>query len=134
MTQTRLGAQAGPRDPFRRFPVIDGHNDLAWALREAGATGSATDLAAPVPFTHTDLPRLGAGGGGGQVWSAYLAAALRGGPAGGGTIRPTRARRRRRPVLVGVRAGRAAGRIGGGCHYRADRPRARAHPALPGRS
>src|ERR1035441_9282635 len=78
MTQTRLGAQAGPRDPFRRFPVIDGHNDLAWALREAGATGSATDLAAPVPFTHTDLPRLAAGGVGGQFWSVYVPAELRG--------------------------------------------------------
>src|ERR1019366_5418507 len=78
MTQTRLGAQAGPRDPFRRFPVIDGHNDLAWALREAGATGSATRPAAPGPFSHTHHPPLAAGGVGGQFWSVYVPAELRG--------------------------------------------------------
>ena len=44
---------------LRRFPLIDGHNDLAWALREAGLPDPAqTDIARPVDFTHTDLPRL----------------------------------------------------------------------------
>ncbi|MGO8887339.1 MAG: dipeptidase [Streptosporangiaceae bacterium] len=71
-------AQACLREPFRRFPVIDGHNDLAWALRQAGPAGPATDLAAPVPFTHTDLPRLAAGGVGGQFWSVYVPAELEG--------------------------------------------------------
>ena len=49
---------------LRRGPLIDGHNDLPWALREAGSRDLAgTDLAAPVSFTHTDLPRLARGRG-----------------------------------------------------------------------
>ena len=62
-----------------RFPVIDGHNDLAWALREAGVPDPASvDIAAPVDFTHTDLPRLLRGGVGGQFWSVYVPAELQG--------------------------------------------------------
>jgi membrane dipeptidase len=109
------------RDLLRRFPLIDGHNDLPWALREraggdpqqlrllasgsvsgstsavdAAAAGSAVDaaaagsaagpaaagsaghgsavvdLAASVAGTHTDLPRLAAGGVGAQFWSVYV--------------------------------------------------------------
>jgi membrane dipeptidase len=59
--------------------VIDGHNDLAWALREAGVTDPASvDIAAPVDFTHTDLPRLQRGGVGAQFWSVYVPAELQG--------------------------------------------------------
>ncbi len=47
------------RGLLRRFPLIDGHNDLPWALRERGAPVA---LAEPVPGIHTDLPRLEAGG------------------------------------------------------------------------
>ena len=62
-----------------RFPVIDGHNDLPWALRQAGSRDpAATDISAPVGFTHTDLPRLAAGGVGGQFWSVYVPAELAG--------------------------------------------------------
>jgi membrane dipeptidase len=62
-----------------RFPVIDGHNDLAWALREAGAHDPAqTDISRPVAFTHTDLPRLTQGGVGAQFWSVYVPAQLAG--------------------------------------------------------
>jgi membrane dipeptidase len=63
------------RDLLRRFPLIDGHNDLPWALRERG---DAPDLAEPVEGTHTDLPRLAAGGVGGQFWSVYVPASLAG--------------------------------------------------------
>jgi membrane dipeptidase len=57
--------------------VIDGHNDLAWALREAGLPDPASaDIAAPVEFTHTDLPRLSRGGVGAQFWSVYVPAEL----------------------------------------------------------
>ena len=62
-----------------RFPVIDGHNDLPWALRKAGPSDPlATDISVPVGFTHTDLPRLAAGGVGGQFWSVYVPAELAG--------------------------------------------------------
>jgi membrane dipeptidase len=58
---------------LRRSPLVDGHNDLAWALREAGSQDLAgTNLAGPVGFTHTDLPRLAEGGVGAQFWSVYV--------------------------------------------------------------
>jgi membrane dipeptidase len=63
------------RDLLRRYPLIDGHNDLPWALR---ARDDTPDLAAPVAGTHTDLPRLAAGGVGGQFWSVYVPASLAG--------------------------------------------------------
>jgi len=60
-------------------PLLDGHNDLPWALRDAGCAGlDGTDLDQPVSFTHTDLPRLAAGGVGGQFWSVYVPATLAG--------------------------------------------------------
>jgi membrane dipeptidase len=62
-----------------RFPLIDGHNDLAWALRQPVAHNPAqTDISRPVAFTHTDLPRLAQGGVGGQFWSVYVPAQLAG--------------------------------------------------------
>ncbi|MGW0568781.1 dipeptidase [Streptomyces tauricus] len=56
------------------FPVVDGHNDLPWALREQvrydlGARDIATDQSAHL---HTDLARLRAGGVGAQYWSVYV--------------------------------------------------------------
>ena len=60
-------------------PVFDGHNDLPWALREAGDGDPVLiDIAAAVPFTHTDLPRLAAGGVGAQFWSVFVPAELDG--------------------------------------------------------
>lgn len=62
-----------------KFPVIDGHNDLPWALREAGSRDPAkTDISLPVDFTHTDLPRLAKGRVGAQFWSVYVPAQLTG--------------------------------------------------------
>jgi membrane dipeptidase len=67
--------------------VIDGHNDLPWALRQKGSVGEElTDIAGPVEFTHTDLPRLAAGGVGGQFWSVFVPAELSGGAAVSTTI------------------------------------------------
>ena len=67
------------RDLLRRFPIMDGHNDLAWALREiAGRSQDPVDLAAPVAGIHTDLPRLASGGVGAQFWSVYVPAELAG--------------------------------------------------------
>ena len=74
---TELELQA--RDLLRRFPLIDGHNDLPWELRErVGGDVSKLNLAAPVAGTHTDLPRLAAGGVGAQFWSVYVPASLAG--------------------------------------------------------
>ncbi|MFC3385048.1 dipeptidase [Couchioplanes azureus] len=53
------------------MPVIDGHNDLPWALR-ARAGYRVGGLAAGRPQFHTDIARLRAGGVGGQFWSVYV--------------------------------------------------------------
>jgi microsomal dipeptidase-like Zn-dependent dipeptidase len=63
------------RGLLRRFPLIDGHNDLPWELRERGGL-AAVNLAEPVDGTHTDLPRLEAGGVGAQFWSVFVPATL----------------------------------------------------------
>lgn len=60
-----------------QIPVIDGHNDLAWASRTT--RGYRVDgLDAPQPGLHTDLPRLRAGGVAGQFWSVWVDPALSG--------------------------------------------------------
>ena len=64
---------------LRTTPLIDGHNDLPWALREGfGNDPQALDLRANQATTvlHTDIPRLRAGGVGGQFWSVYVPADL----------------------------------------------------------
>ena len=67
------------RKLLSRVPLIDGHNDLPYALRDAGDMDlTRVDLAAPVSFTHTDLPRMAAGGLGAQFWSVYVPASLAG--------------------------------------------------------
>ncbi|MDX6395727.1 MAG: rane dipeptidase [Streptosporangiaceae bacterium] len=67
------------RELLSRFPLVDGHNDLAWELRDAGHEDlSSADLASPVPFTHTDLPRIAAGGLGAQFWSVFVPTTLPG--------------------------------------------------------
>jgi membrane dipeptidase len=50
-------------DLLAAAPLVDGHNDLPWALR---TLGRPVDLAAGVPELHTDLPRLRAGRVGAQ--------------------------------------------------------------------
>ena len=64
---------------LHRFPVFDGHNDLAWALREATSHDpTKVDISLPVDFTHTDLPRLAQGQVGAQFWSVFVPAQLQG--------------------------------------------------------
>jgi membrane dipeptidase len=71
--------RARARELLSRFPLVDGHNDLAWELREAGREDLVqTDLAGPVQFTHTDLPRIAAGGLAAQFWSVFVPATLPG--------------------------------------------------------
>ena len=63
-------------------PVLDGHNDLPWALREhCGYDLGRVDLAGGEPAVHTDLPRLRTGGVAGQFWSVYVPCELPGGDA-----------------------------------------------------
>ncbi|EFL25579.1 dipeptidase 1 [Streptomyces himastatinicus ATCC 53653] len=55
-------------------PVVDGHNDLPWALREQvrydlDQLDIATDQR---QRTHTDIPRLREGGVGAQFWSVFV--------------------------------------------------------------
>ena len=57
-------------------PLIDGHNDLPWAIRQS--TGAPLDVHAPAhdlrgrtPF-HTDITRLREGMVGAQFWSVYI--------------------------------------------------------------
>lgn len=52
--------------------VVDGHNDLPWAMRKVNYDFSAVDIAASQPQLHTDLPRLRAGGVGAQFWSVFV--------------------------------------------------------------
>ena len=72
--------EARARDILRTTPLIDGHNDLPWALRQGfGNDPHAVDLSADLDASttlHTDIPRLRAGGVGGQFWSVYVPASL----------------------------------------------------------
>jgi membrane dipeptidase len=77
VSELRLQAE----DLLRRFPLIDGHNDLPWALRgraEGDPNQVRFDLDAPAAGLHTDLPRLAAGRVGAQFWSVYVPARLTG--------------------------------------------------------
>jgi membrane dipeptidase len=51
-------------DLLRATPLIDGHNDLLWELRQGRDPAD--------PTLMTDLPRMVAGGVGGQFWSVYV--------------------------------------------------------------
>ncbi len=78
------GAQpAGPdarlldraRRLHRQVPLIDGHNDFAWEVRKRAQFDlDKLDIGGPQPATMTDIPRLRAGGVGGQFWSVYVPA------------------------------------------------------------
>src|SRR5687768_18181293 len=60
-------------------PLVDGHNDLPWAMRHLAAYDlDKIDPGKPVEQTHTDLPRLRAGGVGAQFWSVYVPSSLPG--------------------------------------------------------
>ncbi|CCK29611.1 Dipeptidase 1 [Streptomyces davaonensis JCM 4913] len=69
-----MGSIEAARELLREFPVVDGHNDLPWALREQVRYDlDARDIAADQSaHLHTDLGRLRAGGVGAQYWSVYV--------------------------------------------------------------
>ncbi len=58
--------------------LVDGHNDLPWAMRmskgvdASRSDGFGIDLTRSQSQLHTDIPRLRAGGVGAQFWSVYV--------------------------------------------------------------
>ncbi|MFD9164136.1 dipeptidase, partial [Streptomyces sp. NPDC059558] len=62
------------RELLAEHPVVDGHNDLPWALRQQVRYDLAQrDIAGDQSaHLHTDIPRLRAGGVGAQFWSVYV--------------------------------------------------------------
>src|SRR5678816_2787772 len=67
---------------LKQTPLIDGHNDYPWELREkAQRNFEKLDIARPQPSIMTDIARLRAGGVGGQFWSVYEPVELTGGSA-----------------------------------------------------
>jgi len=73
-----LTTQADPmldraRRLLREVPIIDGHNDYPWEVRQkAGMDLNALDMRKAQPTIMTDFARLAAGGVGGQFWSVYV--------------------------------------------------------------
>src|SRR3954465_5274749 len=70
------------RKILKQVPLIDGHNDVPWQYRKRSNDFSAINLRED---THklkspmvTDIPRLRAGGLGGQFWSVYIPATMNG--------------------------------------------------------
>jgi membrane dipeptidase len=54
-------------------PVIDGHNDLMWTMRDLNDYDfEAYDVGERQTQTHTDLPRMRDGGVGAQFWSVFV--------------------------------------------------------------
>ena len=90
MAATAAQAASAPPTPMERAravlkvsPVIDGHNDLPWALRtQFGGRSNGVDLrdeaAARAAGLDTDFARLKRGGVGGQFWSLWVPGDLKG--------------------------------------------------------
>jgi len=65
---------ARARAILARHPIVDGHNDLPWAIRESASAPrdvAAYDLRRRTTG-QTDFERLREGGVGGQFWSVYV--------------------------------------------------------------
>ena len=57
-------------------PVVDGHNDLPWVMREKFAGNvESIDISVPADY-DTDIPRLREGRVGTQFWSVYVPSSL----------------------------------------------------------
>jgi membrane dipeptidase len=60
-------------DLLAAHPVIDGHNDLLWTMRDLnGYDFAAYDVGERQTQTHTDIPRMREGGMGAQFWSVFV--------------------------------------------------------------
>jgi membrane dipeptidase len=72
-TRTDDALLARARRLHEEAPLVDGHNDLPWEIREkAHGDISRLDFQGAQPAQHTDVPRLRAGGVGGVFWAAYV--------------------------------------------------------------
>lgn len=63
------------RDLLAKFPLIDGHNDLPWVIRNdptAKGDVAAFNLGRVHPEYDTDIPRLREGQVSGQIWAAFV--------------------------------------------------------------
>ncbi|MEO5821659.1 MAG: dipeptidase [Vicinamibacteraceae bacterium] len=71
---------AHARRLVERAPLIDGHNDIPWRMREQKPRYDfdVFDLRQPRPTFHTDIARVRAGGLGGQFWSVYVPGTMQG--------------------------------------------------------
>ena len=71
---------ARARALHRQALLIDGHNDYPWALRELDPARDLDklDIRSNQPSIMTDIPRLKAGGVGGQFWSVYVPVSMQG--------------------------------------------------------
>ncbi|RMI45614.1 dipeptidase [Streptomyces triticirhizae] len=80
MSEVAADRLAEARALLAEHPLVDGHNDLPWALRETvGYDLDRADIAGDLTGRlHTDLRRLRAGGVGAQFWSVYVPAELSG--------------------------------------------------------
>ncbi|MBT2459133.1 dipeptidase [Streptomyces sp. ISL-86] len=76
------------RELLAGHPVVDGHNDLPWALRKQVRYDlDRRDIAGDQSqYLHTDIPRLRAGGVGAQFWSVYVSTELTGDEAVSATL------------------------------------------------
>jgi membrane dipeptidase len=85
MTAARSG-QAGDtallaraRKLLHQAPLIDGHNDYPWALRQKAQRDlTKLDISRSQPSIMTDIQRLHLGGVGGEFWSVYVPVELTG--------------------------------------------------------
>ncbi|MFF3291831.1 dipeptidase [Streptomyces sp. NPDC003023] len=76
------------RELLAAHPVVDGHNDLPWALRQHVRYDlDRMDIAADQKGRlHTDIPRLRGGGVGAQFWSVYVRSDMAGDTAVSATL------------------------------------------------
>jgi membrane dipeptidase len=67
------GLMERARALHRGSPLVDGHNDYPWEVRQRAQLDlDKLDIRQPQPSIMTDIPRLRAGGLGAQFWSVYV--------------------------------------------------------------
>ena len=84
-TATTSNGQSGPsalekaRALMKEAPLVDGHNDLPWAMRQnARYDFDKLDIRQPQAALHTDIPKVRAGQLGAQLWSVYVPSSMQG--------------------------------------------------------